>query len=224
MSQPTPIRGAVEVLARRIPLNTLRGVEQEPADREETPEQAAERRSAAVRHRETRWERRLPERYRDARTGDLTVDQGGSMVGPWVESDGLTLLMVGAPGVGKTHAAYAVGRALLDAGAWVECWTVTGLMIALRPDGDPDAREDVLACDALVLDDLGRENSSGWTVEQLHHLLDVRVSERRRTIVTTNLSAEEITTRYGSAFVDRIVDRATILRFTGESRRKPASW
>jgi DNA replication protein DnaC len=211
-------------LPERIRAQVPSGIEQESADTAETAEQAQERRQAAFQHRLTRWERRLPTRYRDARVRDLSAEQCRGGIEAWIEAGNLTLLMVGKPGLGKTHAAYAVGRALLEAGVWTECWTATALMIALRPDGDSTAREDVLDCTALVLDDLGRENSSGWTIEQLHHLLDVRVAERRRTVVTTNLAAEQITDRYGTAFFDRLRDDAHIMRFEGRSRRRPAAW
>jgi DNA replication protein DnaC len=47
--------------------------------------------------------------------------------------------------------------------------------------------EPVLHGDLLVLDDLGEERTSEWVQETLAHVINVRYSERRATVFTTNL-------------------------------------
>jgi DNA replication protein DnaC len=47
--------------------------------------------------------------------------------------------------------------------------------------------QDVIRTDVLVLDDLGAEKSSDWTLSMLYHVINERYNERRTTIITSNL-------------------------------------
>ena len=210
----------------------LRDIPQQPADTREREEDRIDRETTARRHRHQRYYRRLPKRYRDARTADLDAlqDVQGKVSG-WLASGHQTLLLASEkPSIGKTHAAYAVGTEAVEAGLWVEAWTAIDLLSAVRREMDQAAEErayaldDVLRCDLLILDDIGRENATPWAQEQLHHVLDVRLRENRRTIVTTNLTSEAMTDRYGAPMLDRLLDDAVIVKVTGEPRRRPVAW
>jgi DNA replication protein DnaC len=192
----------------------------------ESREDYEARMAAAAVNRRARWERRLPKRWADASVADLTADQDpAGVVSGWWESGHATLFLYAEePGVGKTHAAFAVGAQAVEAGATVEAWTTITLLSAMRPDGDPDALPHAMAADLLVLDDLGRESDSEWTRQQLHSILDARLANGRRTVVTTNLRDEQMESRYGAPLVDRLVDDAVIVEVRGESRRRPARW
>ena len=98
------------------------------------------------------------------------------------------------------------------------------LMTALRPnDADPDLAARTMAravgYDLALFDDLGRENLSEFVIEQMQTILDQRATAGLRSIITTNLTGDKVERRYGSPIADRIEDDATIVRFTGPSRR-----
>lgn len=209
-----------------------------------TPAQVAEqvRRVQSV-NRRSRWERRLPARYRDVTLTDLTPEQDQGRVGQWLDHRSLVLLLAGHPGTGKTHAAYAVGNAAVyrDDPLWAVAYTAADLNAALRPGGEREAYREASECGLLILDDLGREQVTEWTIEQLHRVLDVRNRERRRTVVTTNLPYDDrgfswdrapagsppppnLLGRYGSPLLDRLMDDAAVVALRGESRRAPAPW
>ncbi|WP_442252587.1 ATP-binding protein [Streptococcus agalactiae] len=67
-------------------------------------------------------------------------------------------------------------------------------------------------CDYLVLDDLGKESTTGnaiksateWTYTFLFNILD----NRKNTIINTNFSTKELTQIYDGAFVDRVIKGA----------------
>jgi DNA replication protein DnaC len=210
----------------RIPASILAEAEAEgPADwdsHSETPEQAVERHKAAALARAQRWLEQMPAMYAEARLGDL--DPATHLaIGEWLNADGTTLVLAGQVGTGKTHAAYAVGHHLLGQGLTVEAWTLSDLLAAMRPDGDPKASDLARACDVLILDDLGAAKASEWAQEQLTALLDARLRDKRRQVVTTNAPYEALEAAWGSRAMDRLRYRWAVVTFTGESRRK-AAW
>jgi DNA replication protein DnaC len=103
------------------------------------------------------------------------------------------LLLIGSNGVGKTHLAVAVLKAVVRSkGARAYFYETAELLKLLRDTYASDTREmdvlrPVLEADLLVLDDLGVDKPSDWVQEMLGHVVNTRYSERRPTIFTTNL-------------------------------------
>lgn len=199
-----------------------------PSPMRESDQDRVEREMLAADHRRRRYLRRLPQRYGTASLADLhpTEQNPDDRVSGWLAGGHQTLLLASEqPGLGKTHAAYAVGSQAVEGGLWVEAWTAMELLSALRPNRrdpeEPDrVLDDVAQCDVLILDDLGRENATAWAMEQVHHVVDVRLREGRRTVVTTNLTGDDMGQRYGYPLLDRVLDDAVIVKVTGASRRK----
>jgi DNA replication protein DnaC len=193
----------------------------------ETAEDRAERRRVQAENRAARWMRRLPVMYATAALEDLLADgeqaEAGQVCRDWLGSTSTTLVLAGPVGTGKTHAAYAVGHAAVRRGLWVEAWTLSDLLEALRPEGDKSALEAVRSCDLLLLDDLGATKVSEWAVETMTSLLDHRLREQRRQVVTTNAPYQVLEDAWGGRFADRLRFRWTVVTLLGESRRK-AAW
>ena len=185
----------------------------------ETPEEAAERKRLAI----AAWEARVPVEFRQASYADLGADQEPHIVSRWLDKGGKTLVIrSSAKGNGKSHAAYAVGN---DAVRVREVdtvgWSVLDFNDAIRPDGDDVAYEVAKRASLLILDDLGGERLTEWTAERLLGVIDARCRDRKRTVVTTNLTGEELVARYSDRIVDRLTDGMWLATFTGPSRRKP---
>jgi DNA replication protein DnaC len=118
-----------------------------------------------------------------------------------VEKEGM--LLWGDCGTGKTHLAIAIIKELIqEKGA--RCLfrgysallkqiqaTYSRQMIADEETGvvltEYSILRDVTEVDVLVLDDLGAEKSSEWTLSMLYHVINERYNEGRTTIITTNL-------------------------------------
>lgn len=196
----------------------------------ESRDDVERRRAAAHASKVRMWEARRPTRFASARVADLEDLQGREQVQGWVDrtppyDTSLTLVLrSNEPGVGKSHAAYAAGNRAVSAGLWTLAWTAIKFNDAIRPGNDDTAYDVAQECDLLLLDDLGREKVSEWTLERLQSVLDARWSNEKRTIITTNLSGADLLTRYGDALVDRITDTLTMVLVDGSSRRRPLPW
>ncbi|WP_433513883.1 ATP-binding protein [Nonomuraea sp. CA-143628] len=179
--------------------------------------------------------------YADATLSGLRPEQDpDGRVSRWLDTDSRTLVLVGDNSLGKTHAGFAVCNEAVRRDMWVVAWNVADLNDELRPGGNIRAFEFAERADHLFLDDLGAEKLSEWTLEQLYRLIDARVRNRRRTGLSTNLPYDKrgfadtpkeqqpvtpnMIDRYGARIVHRIMHEATVVRFHGESLRKPAPW
>ena len=104
------------------------------------------------------------------------------------------LFLEGQPGVGKTHLAVAVLKAIVrQTGARGLFYDTRDLLRVIRSTYDPAIRttelevlRPVLTADLLVLDDLGAEKTSEWVDETMNLIVNTRYSERRMTLFTSN--------------------------------------
>jgi DNA replication protein DnaC len=113
------------------------------------------------------------------------------------------MLLSGPCGTGKTHLAAAILKDLiLQKGA--RCLfrgysallkqiqaTYSRQVVADEETGvvltEYSILQDVIQADVLVLDDLGAEKSSEWTLSMLYHVINERYNDCRTTIITSNL-------------------------------------
>jgi DNA replication protein DnaC len=133
------------------------------------------------------------------------------------------VLMFGLPGVGKSHAAAAIGHALVDQGHSVlfapAYKVVQDLLAAKRDLALPRALRRLDIFDLLILDDIGYVQQSPEEAEVLFTMMAERY-ERRSLLITSNLVFSEwdrifknpMTT---AAAIDRVVHHSVILEFAG---------
>lgn len=76
-----------------------------------------------------------------------------------------------------------------------------------------------LNCDLLILDDLGSETTTALVQSSLYELVNSRLGPDFRTIVSSNLSAEDIRARYTPQIASRLEGSFRELTFYGEDIR-----
>jgi DNA replication protein DnaC len=115
------------------------------------------------------------------------------------------LTLMGPSDNGKTHLLIAICRSWLEQGKLARYAFVPLLLDELRAgfaqgnDGIYEERwKNFLNVPLLALDDLGTENPTQWAQEHLDTLIDYRMVNGLFTVVTTNLTFDELQTRIGS--------------------------
>lgn len=121
------------------------------------------------------------------------------------------LYLYGPPGAGKSHLASAIANDCAANGVPVAYASTPDLLAFVRrgmDDNSADARFISLQhVELLILDDLGSEKSSEWTVETLFRLIDERSKHNRATVITSNMHYDALASRIAS----RIAELATLV-------------
>ena len=76
-----------------------------------------------------------------------------------------------------------------------------------------------LNCDLLILDDLGSEMTTPFVQSALYTLVNARLTAGRRTVVSSNLSMDEVRRRYSPQTASRLEGEYRVLPFYGEDIR-----
>jgi DNA replication protein DnaC len=131
----------------------------------------------------------------------------------WSRGEGTSMLtLYGRTGVGKTHLAIASAWVTLGMEKPVLFYSSSELIRDLQRavgDGELDTLvSQVKSAQNLVLDDLGREYTTGWTTAIFHEIIDYRYNNNinLRTLITTNHSLEELEKIVGKPIVSRLTD------------------
>ena len=137
------------------------------------------------------------------------------------------IIMVGNPGVGKTHVATGLALAACRQGHKVRFYNVAGLVNELIEAQNEHLLPKILASalkhHLIVLDELGFIPLTSTGAHLIFQFCST-LYERVALIVTTNLRFADWTQVFGderltAALLDRLTHKATILEFVGESYR-----
>ena len=119
------------------------------------------------------------------------------------------LVLSGRSGLGKTFLLHAMANRLIQRGYSVLLLSAYSFLETSRrswfeQDG---GMEDLIDAEALMLDDLGSEPlMQNVTVEQLFNLINERQRRNRATVISTNLTEEELRIRYTERIASRLTD------------------
>lgn len=136
------------------------------------------------------------------------------------------LLMMGATGLGKTHLSLAIANRVLEKGYDVYYDSIQNIMDKLEKEHfgrlpmQESIKEDILTCDLLIIDDLGVEFSTQFTVAELHNIINTRILRCLPTIISTNLELSDIEKQYSQRIASRIIGTSMPLRFCGNDIRQ----
>ena len=74
-------------------------------------------------------------------------------------------------------------------------------------------------CDLLIIDDLGTELNNSFITSQLYLCINERLLGRKSTIISTNLSFEQLQNNYSERIFSRITSSYTFLKIIGKDIR-----
>ncbi len=135
------------------------------------------------------------------------------------------LLFYGSPGQGKTFMCSCIAKALIDANYHVVYQTAYKMFDIIKDfkfanDSAARTRYQLLVdCDLLIIDDLGTELINTFTHAELFHIVNARLLEQKKTLISTNLSPQELRDSYGERIISRLIGHYRIIRFFGDDLR-----
>ena len=139
------------------------------------------------------------------------------------------LFLYGAPGLGKTFISACIARTVAENGHSVVYESAANVFAAFETakfsrneeEGEA-AREDTeryLKCDLLILDDLGSELTTAMTQANLYHLINTRLVSGKSTVISSNMSLDDVRRRYLPQIASRLEGEYRTLPFRGEDIR-----
>lgn len=136
------------------------------------------------------------------------------------EKTGKGIYFEGTNGTGKTHLAVAISLQLINKGVPVICKSSIDLLADVKKAYDKagDISENAVIdiyrkVDLLIIDDLGKEQCTPWTVSTLYAILDYRYKDMKPTIITTNYNEEMLIKRLTPQGGDSLNAEAIVSRF-----------
>ncbi|MDD6022556.1 MAG: ATP-binding protein [Oscillospiraceae bacterium] len=141
-------------------------------------------------------------------------------------TDSQSLLMYGKTGLGKTHLSLAIAGEAVNKGFAVIYDSTPNIMNRLESEhfGRSSPGGDTLgmlsSCDLLILDDLGAEFQTSFTVSCLYNIVNNRLLSSLPTIISTNLDPRELEEKYTQRIASRFVGTYINLGFCGNDIRQ----
>lgn len=141
-------------------------------------------------------------------------------------SDYQNLVFYGNVGTGKTFLSCCIAKELMETGFSVTYRSADKLfkdLVDLRFSDDKNEYfsfiEDMNQCDLLIIDDLGTEAITERVKADLFTCLNNRDLLKKATLISTNLTLDELNRRYSERIFSRISSHFTFCKFEGRDIR-----
>lgn len=147
----------------------------------------------------------------------------------WAENfseDSASLLFSGGTGLGKTSLSACIAKSVSEKGYSIVYDTAVHMFSAFEAEKFRTSQESLTGgtekyfqCDLLIVDDLGTEMTTQFTISVLYTVVNTRLMNRRPAIISTNLKMDEIQRRYTPQIVSRLEGAYRTLPFVGSDIR-----
>lgn len=132
------------------------------------------------------------------------------------------LFFYGSSGTGKTFLATCIARDLLYKGYVVVYRTATQLIEdikEIRFNDNEEVFDMLMNTDLLIIDDLGTEFKSELSRTEVFNIINGRLLDKKKMIISTNLTPEELKSKYSERLLSRILGDFMNIKFGGVDLR-----
>lgn len=137
--------------------------------------------------------------------------------------DSAGLLFLGGTGLGKTHLSAAIANSISSRGMSVlyeSAQQIYDTLDAVRFNRmDISERKKYENCSLLIIDDLGAECITQYSISAITSLIDLRIVNGKKTIISSNLTLANIKKTYGERLFSRLLGEYHVLQFLGKDIR-----
>ncbi len=135
-----------------------------------------------------------------------------------------SIYIFGGTGIGKTHISQAIAKVVAEKGFKVIYKSSPDLFTSLEKERfnqetPSDDMQSLTECDLLIIDDLGTEFSTAFTISALYNIINTRILRELPTIISANLNPSELQQKYSDRISSRILGCYEHLHFVGEDIR-----
>ncbi|NLK95463.1 MAG: ATP-binding protein [Clostridiales bacterium] len=141
---------------------------------------------------------------------------------PNFNSTNTNILFYGNPGSGKSFLSYCIAKELLDKGNLVIYKTSDELINNLKDirfNNNEKLEELLIDCDLLIIDDLGAEQKSDFSITELFNLLNKKLLKNKKMLISTNLLLPAITQIYSERIYSRLIGEFKLCKFYSDDIR-----
>lgn len=144
------------------------------------------------------------------------------------DKNNTNLLFYGGTGLGKTFMCNCIAKVLIDKEKVVLYQTAFNLfeIIENHKFNKPNETEEnkinynmMFESELLIIDDLGTEFNNSFTNAELFNILNVRLISDKKTIISTNLSLEQLAQTYSDRIMSRVFNKFIAHKFYGKDLR-----
>ena len=137
---------------------------------------------------------------------------------------GKNMILYGGTGLGKTFLCGCIASALIENGVpavYTTAYALTNQMEEQKFKGidNSEITDIYYNMPVLIIDDLGTEFFSSFTSSFIFDLLNSRLGNEKSTVISTNLSMDEIKEHYGPRIQSRILGEYELLKLAGKDIR-----
>lgn len=137
------------------------------------------------------------------------------------------LLFTGNTGLGKTFISNCIAKELIDKGLNVVYQTSPILMDQIidykfsydKTESQKEKYNKIFNVDLLIIDDLGTETMNNNKFTELFNIINTRLLNNKKMVISTNLSLNDLYNRYDERILSRLIGNFIICKFIGEDIR-----
>lgn len=138
--------------------------------------------------------------------------------------NGESWLLLGDTGLGKTHLSTSVGATVIRRGYDVVYRSAANMIDDFEKEQFRGASYDTVRkyfdCDLLIIDDLGSEMTTAFTVSCLYNVINSRMNADSSTLINTNLTQSQLRERYTDRIASRLFGEYRPIVFRGTDIRR----
>lgn len=139
----------------------------------------------------------------------------------------VNLLFIGNPGLGKTFLCNSIAKDLLEQGKSVIYQVASELIDLVRKykfdfeneENNSSGLNEIYNCDLLIIDDLGTELPTQFSSLVIYNILNKRLLNNKKLIISTNLNTDELMKNYSERIYSRLFGNFNMYKFYGDDIR-----